>query len=459
MKFVLQATKTLLSCASLVLAPAVVEAQSEPGWPEPDERVVCGPLTLEVYLSRTAHLFHVVDQLAAWNESCHGQYRENMALSAEDEALLGHHAGVRAKRGWGQGLEQTFYTPLALDRAVQLGLETGHVRAAEAAEIVPVLEHFAPRVDELFAAKGAFLEEAVAGIDRERLARVAGELARFTGVKELTLPVFPIASPLHGGGGMDGGRLRWEIADAAPSFAVLAHEVAHGFFQRRVEDLRRIAKSTPGLSLTLLGEGFAHAIAPGLHPDGAADELRSQVARQREQGTSWTSDAVRGRTYALALRPLLREALEGTGTLDQFLPRARDVFLALREVEEASGPPKLALAGPLGDLVRERLRESKYRLWISWFDHRAPAYSRWIPELRAGDLLVLLVALEDPQRIPAEFARLAPMAPEELERELHAGRTVSMSRAAEGSYRVVLLAAPTGEQLAELARTSPLLDE
>ena len=40
---------------------------TEPGqntdWPEPDQRVTCGPLTLDVYISRTAHLFHVVDQL------------------------------------------------------------------------------------------------------------------------------------------------------------------------------------------------------------------------------------------------------------------------------------------------------------------------------------------------------------------------------------------------------------
>ena len=46
----------------------------------------------------------------------------------------------------------------------------------------------------------------------------------------------------------------------------------------------------------------------------------------------------RFRLYALALRPLLAEALEGgEETLVTFLPRARDVWLALREVH---GAPK-----------------------------------------------------------------------------------------------------------------------
>ncbi len=78
-------------------------------------QLVAGPLTLEIHVSRTAHLFHVVDQIAAWSEFCHRQYvdwfeRQERGLSAEDRELLRQHTAIRKQRGWGGGLEQTFYT-------------------------------------------------------------------------------------------------------------------------------------------------------------------------------------------------------------------------------------------------------------------------------------------------------------------------------------------------------------
>ena len=33
-----------------------------------------GPLTLDVHISRTATLFHVVDQISEWSPYCHRQY-------------------------------------------------------------------------------------------------------------------------------------------------------------------------------------------------------------------------------------------------------------------------------------------------------------------------------------------------------------------------------------------------
>jgi len=95
-----------MKSAALLLLAAIPVARQGERWPRPAERIACGPLTLEVYVSRTAHVFHVVDQLSRWDNSCHGQYREHMELSAEDEALLARYAEVRAKRRWGQGLEQ-----------------------------------------------------------------------------------------------------------------------------------------------------------------------------------------------------------------------------------------------------------------------------------------------------------------------------------------------------------------
>jgi multisubunit Na+/H+ antiporter MnhE subunit len=37
-------------------------------------RLEAGPLTLDIQVSKTAHLFHVVDQISQWSEFCHRQY-------------------------------------------------------------------------------------------------------------------------------------------------------------------------------------------------------------------------------------------------------------------------------------------------------------------------------------------------------------------------------------------------
>src|SRR5687767_1473120 len=52
--------------------------------------VEAGPLTCEIHISRTATIFHVVDQLAEWSEYCHRQYGRHFArgLTAFDRDLL-----------------------------------------------------------------------------------------------------------------------------------------------------------------------------------------------------------------------------------------------------------------------------------------------------------------------------------------------------------------------------------
>jgi hypothetical protein len=62
---------------------------------------------LQVYVSRTAQLFHVVDQLSEWSPYCHRQYGRYFGsaagggLSAQDREMLKRHAAVRQKRPWG----------------------------------------------------------------------------------------------------------------------------------------------------------------------------------------------------------------------------------------------------------------------------------------------------------------------------------------------------------------------
>lgn len=447
-----------------LLVPLLVvsAALAQQSWPKPDERIVCGPLTLDVHVSRTAHVFHLVDQISAWDNSCHAQYRAAMKLSDDDEAALREYAAVRVKRRWGQGLEQAFYVPLDLDAAIKAGIRDKHLTDDEARAIRPVLDRFSGRADELLAAKRAAVDRAFSAIDRARLTKAATQLARFTGVKKLVVPAFPIASPSAGGGAMDGGRLRWEIDGDAVNFSVLVHELSHAFFMQEQDQLDALVARTPGLTATLLGEGLAYAMAPGIYGNSDADNLQYNVAKDRAADAAWKDDGPgRYRLYALALRPLYADALE-TSTLEAFLPRARDVFLAMREIEESSvdagGPPRLGIAGPAANVVRERLLEGKFQNWITCVDHSEASYGELLPKLGSKDLLVLLISGDDATRIPAKHAGLSPLSLEEIERRLKKGETIAETKQS-GRMRVVLLAAPTRAALEHLARTSPALAE
>jgi len=454
---------TLVSTLPLLVLPALAAPVPQKGerWPRPDERIECGPLTIEVYVSRCAHRFHLVDQLSQWDNACHGQYRRNMPLSEADEEVLRRYAEMRGKKSWGQGLEQTFYTPLEVDDAIQAGLKAGRLDRAQAAIVRETLEHFAPRADELLEGQREVLAHAFERIDRGAFEQAARQLAHFTGVKSLTVPAFPIASPEGGGGGMDGGRLRWEIVDPDVDASVLLHELTHGFFLQRQELLSALAEATPGLSTTVLGEGFAYATAPGMYPFRDGDLLGHEVAHDRCGSDRWDGRGDYGmqRMFGLALRPLLADAFAQGSKLEDFLPRARDAFLAVNEVMMATElrPPTLFMAGRGRDLVRERLRDSKYSLSMFRFNLAAgQSFADARQRAQPGDLLVILVSGEDPESVPSAHLDLLPLTPEELSRRLRAGKTVE-EQGLSGPLRVVLLAGPTDEAVEELARGSRLL--
>jgi hypothetical protein len=454
---------------ALALVPWTFQASAR--WPRADERIRCGPLELAVYVSSTAHVFHLVDQLSAWDNACHGQYREHMTLSEEDEELLRGYAAVREKRRWGQGLEQTFYAPLSIEEAVRAGKKSGNLTDDEAKVIVPVLEHFSARANELLESKRAVLVSAFSKVDRARLTEAAEKLARFTGTKTLEVPVFPLASPAPGGGGMDGGHLRWEIDSEDIPVSVLLHELTHGFVMQKEELVDKLSSATPGLTTTLIGEAIAYAMAPGLYGDASDgdDNLRYNVTKDRKNEEAWEDPTYgRQRMIALAARPLLAECFEKGETLEAFLPRLRLVYLALREIYEEPvaasasgarppGPPRLAIAGPAGDAVRARL-EASFSAWIHSFNHDPSSYAEVLPQLGKSDLLVLLISGDDAERIPPAFTQLSPVAPDEIDKRLRAGKQVAETRDEASGLRVVLLGAPTLTELQDLVRKSPLLE-
>jgi hypothetical protein len=308
-----------------------------------DERIDVGPLHLDVYVSRTATLFHVVDQLSEWSYYCHRQYGRAFApLSDADRAMLETHKAVREKHPWGAGLEQTFYSPLPLEEALKRGVAQGWLSPDEAAAERNVLLHFAPRIDALLTA-----QESTLAAFRERLrheladrSQVIEEFARFTGKAPDVVPayVLPNPDPHNMGGGYNGGRLTIEIPTASDAVPTALHELFHAFLELRRSDIKSAVAGVHGLDAETLNEGLAYAFSPGIvHREPADDDpLSRSVGEDFAAGKPLSDAFTRFNRYALALRPLLKEALaDERQTLSTFLPRAVDVWRALYAVDTA----------------------------------------------------------------------------------------------------------------------------
>lgn len=451
-------------------------ANDEPG--EPGLAIVAGPLTIDISISRTAHLFHVVDQLAAWSPFCHAQYLRYFegldgGLSGEDRRMLARHADLRKLKGWGQGLEQTFYTRLGLDEALAEGIKQEYLTAEQAETERAVLGHFAPRIERLMreqAGKLAAFRERLMQ-DRGELAAFAEQVSRFFGGAKPSVPAYLIANPSEGniGGGYNGGRLTIEIptkSDAYPSFI---HEIFHAFIETKRETLERAAEGVPGLDYQTLNEGLAYAIAPGIirRKSGGGDSLARQVAADLAAGKPLDDDYARFNRFGLALRPLLEEALgDRTQTIETFLPRSVDAWKALREVstaaelEKASGPArareKSFSFGPGWEALASRMTERGIDLYAR--NHTLKHYQEIFPKVGRGDTLVLLFALDKPDRaIPEEYRDLLPIPWGEIEASLKRGEVRELVGSSRG-FKVTLLAAPTKPGLEKLIKETVLLD-
>jgi len=153
-----------------------------------DYRLDAGPLQLDICVSKTAHMFHVVDQIAQWSEFCHRQYVSYFeslegGLSKDDQDLLARHCAIRRVHGWGQGLEQTFYTSLDLDSALDLGVREGHLSKEEAQAERHILTHFKERVERLMSEEAPtlnrFAQELLA--QQSSIVAFANDASRFVG--------------------------------------------------------------------------------------------------------------------------------------------------------------------------------------------------------------------------------------------------------------------------------------
>jgi hypothetical protein len=430
-----------------------------------------GPLTLEIQVSKTAHLFHVVDQISQWSEFCHRQYARYFealdgGLNAADRDRLAQHTTLRKAHGWGGGLEQTLYTAVDLETALAQGVQAGWLTESEAQTERGVLKHFQPRIERLLSEErpvlDAFREQLSA--QQTNLAAFAQTLSRFVGGAKITVPVYLMANPDDTmiGGGYNGERLTLEVPRKRDAYPSLLHELFHAFFRTRQNDLEHVAGTASGLNAETLSEGLAYAYNPGIIRATDRDPLLDTVAGYLAQGASLSDAYTRFNTYGLALRPLLKDALaDPRQTLETFLPRTIDAWLVLTEIDKARGvksdlqthdyckDPRhsIFLFGLWDEEANRGLTESAQR-HIFGRRHFAAEYQKMLTENgKAGDTIILLLSLDDAEgRVPAAYWDLLPMPWAEVERRLKQGQVV-FERGKAREMNVFLLAVPTTPEL------------
>lgn len=296
-------------------------------------------LEVDIRSSRAASLFHVVDQLSGWSPYCHPQYERWRPAEddAEADALLRRHARLRARLGYGAGLEAVLYrSDASASEALDAAVRRGTLASVDAEEEKQVLGALASRLDPYLLAdierarelRDAFTREKEAF---ERLARGWSRIAE-TEPSRLTVAVVPTPGEGSGGGGTYGDVIVVEVPanGAYATLTTLGHEIVHALLQPRSADVERAARGC-GIDPTTIGESLAYATAPGIFAYGGVT-LESFASGEGPSG--------RFARLAIAVRPaVLRRVLRASsgergGLADLFA----EVCRAARPEVSAGGP-------------------------------------------------------------------------------------------------------------------------
>ncbi|MCH7753344.1 MAG: hypothetical protein IH898_14480, partial [Planctomycetes bacterium] len=272
------------------------------------------------------------------------------------------------------------------------------------------------------------------------------------------------------GGGYNGQRLTLEVPGGYDAYPTFLHEVLHAFIDTRKTQLEEAVKSIDGLDYQTLNEGIALAFAPGLHPESADDPLRQMVTDHL--GVKNLSDSpTRFRRFGLALRPLLKDALDDESqTLTTFVPRALDAWKVLQELDAAwssayksTSPlarPSVFIMVPADEreyfkLVIDRLQGFSGDRWGR--NHTKKNYADMTGQASPGDTFILLFSLDSPDRIPSDYEDLLPQPWKEVEDMLKREESVVL-RSFARRMGILMLAARNDEKLLALIRRTDFPD-
>jgi hypothetical protein len=273
--------------------------------------IVLGGVVLSLSTSATASLFHAVDQMSAWSPFSHPQYSKWKPPDAEP--LLARQRELRARRGWGGGLEAVFYVDAS--SPADAAARAPRPLVADAREEADILEAMRP-------ALAGHLGEASERRARELRDALLQEREAFDHLLRSWLAILDLYPPRErvpivfvtspgtgvGGGGANGGVVVIEVPEEGTVRATLTtvgHELVHALGAPRRDVLERAARGC-GLDFTTMGEALAYAVAPGSFAYGEAiGGLERGVARN-------SAEAPYGKfsRLATAVRSDMRDALQ-----------------------------------------------------------------------------------------------------------------------------------------------------
>jgi hypothetical protein len=219
--------------------------------------------------------------------------------------------------------------------------------------------------------------------ERDSLCGFAEKFSRFCGGVQIAVPVYLLANPSEQscGGGYNGGRLTLEIPSGRDVYPSFLHELMHAFLDTQRDRIEKAAQGVKGLDRMGLGEGIAYALSPGIVRAGSeGDPLAADVREDVKAQKPLTDNYTRFRRLGLALRPMLRDALDDdTQTLTTFLPRAADAWRVIAELDLAmrGGTP-----GAQGGKEHRQITITK----AYWLDsEETPPFVKSSPNLKRGD--------------------------------------------------------------------------
>jgi hypothetical protein len=248
-------------------------------------------------------------------------------LTPDDSTTLARYAALRQAHDSASGFERAFLVDLPLDSAVKRAVALRLLSPQVANDARDMLLHFARKLEPLLRAQApriAVLEDQL-DASRARFEPTIAKLRRLAGVDSVVrYPVFLVANPdsTSGGGEATGGRLVDEVPGPDVEGTVV-HESLHAILRPRQAAMRAAADSL-GISRTLLEESIAYAFAPGLTDDLLERDRLATLTVQRMnagRGGPPTDVYLQFYTTAMAIRPIVRSALERGETFDVFLPR------------------------------------------------------------------------------------------------------------------------------------------
>jgi hypothetical protein len=296
-------------------------------------------LVLSLSTSRTAQVFHIVDQLSEWDQFTHKQYgrwaRKSEILDQTARDLLKRHTELRKVFGWNSALERAFYVDESIEAAARRAVQSGALTAEQAETEVAVLRHFervlTPLLDQGGSGVAAFTERLKA--EAVSLRPLIQQLRRFADAQTAAaVSVYLVPNPEErsGGGGASGNRIVLEVQKDPDPLPILIHEALHALLDRHRPAVSAAAESV-GLTWQRLNEGIAYALAPGLTGSDATRDALAEAWAQRTMGGAGASDSfIQFYTVATVIRPLLRDALERGETITTFLPKAAEKWRTLR---------------------------------------------------------------------------------------------------------------------------------